>query len=201
MVLVELPLRESNRSYKFGRACTKAHVCMSKATTSVFVIVALLLHCVPLLQRAGPWSFSHVGFVMPVAKTPATTIPVHHEELINPDSSVRFSHVASICELANGRLAAVWYAGSREGARDVAIYLAIRDPESSSWSKPRPVVTRESAERDLQRRIKKVGNSVVFSDKAGRLWLVYVTVSMGGWSGSSLNVTRSSDEGVTWSCS
>ncbi|MGE0703701.1 MAG: exo-alpha-sialidase, partial [Vicinamibacterales bacterium] len=46
--------------------------------------------------------------------------------------------------------------------------------------------------------IKKVGNAVVFAGPDGRLWLVYVTVSVGGWSGSSLNVTLSSDRGRTW---
>ena len=50
----------------------------------------------------------------------------------------------------------------------------------------------------MSRYIKKVGNSVVFADSAGKLWLIFVTVSIGGWSGSSLNVTTSTDEGVTW---
>ena len=39
---------------------------------------------------------------------------------------------------------------------------------------------------------------MLFSDSDGRLWLIYVTVSIGGWSGSSLNVTMSEDEGRTW---
>ena len=30
------------------------------------------------------------------------------------------------------------------------------------------------------------------------MWLLYVTVSIGGWSGSSLNLTTSADRGVTW---
>ena len=108
------------------------------------------------------------------------------------------SHVASICELPDGRLVATWYAGSREGAGDVAIYLATKAPGDSRWSAPRAIVTRESAARDLNRYIRKVGNAVVFADGNGRLSLLYVTVSIGGWSGSSLNLTTSSDGGATW---
>ena len=64
---------------------------------------------------------------------------------------------------------------------------------------PRAIVTREPATRDLNRYIKKVGNAVVFADSAGKLSLLYVTVSIGGWSGSSLNLTSSIDGGGTWS--
>jgi predicted neuraminidase len=108
------------------------------------------------------------------------------------------SHVASIAELFGGGLAAVWYAGSREGAGDVAIYFSMQQSEDAHWSPARAIVTRASAARDLRRYIKKVGNPVLFSDAEGRLWLTYVTVSIGGWSGSSLNVTMSEDEGRTW---
>lgn len=109
------------------------------------------------------------------------------------------SHVASICELPDGRLVATWYAGSREGAGDVGIYFATKAIGDTRWSPPRAIVTRESAASDLNRYIKKVGNAVIFADAAGRLWLLYVTVSIGGWSGSSLNLTTSSDGGATWS--
>ena len=109
------------------------------------------------------------------------------------------SHVSSLSELPDGRLAATWYAGSREGAGDVAIYFSTRGPADTRWSLPRAIVTRESATRDLNRYIKKVGNAVVFADSAGKLSLLYVTVSIGGWSGSSLNLTSSIDGGATWS--
>ena len=44
----------------------------------------------------------------------------------------------------------------------------------------------------------KVGNAVIFPDRSGLLWMVYVSVSVGGWSGSALNVKTSRDEGRTW---
>jgi predicted neuraminidase len=109
------------------------------------------------------------------------------------------SHVASICELPGGGLAAAWYTGSHEGAPDVAICFSARAPAEAKWSPPRPIMTREVAERDLNRHIKKVGNAVLFSNDAGHLWLLYVSVSIGGWSGSSINLTESADLGRSWS--
>lgn len=126
--------------------------------------------------------------------------PFMAEEFISPDPGNRIVHVGSICELPDGRLIASWYGGTREGAKDVAIFLAIKDPgHPARWSKPIKVVDRESVSRELYRYIKKVGNTVIFTGPEGRLWLVYVTISAGGWSGSSLNVKMSSDAGATWS--
>jgi len=138
------------------------------------------------------------GFLTPEPASPASTRPFFFEEVVNPDSPYAMSHVASICELPDGRLAATWYAGTREGAGDVAIYLSTRAFGDTRWSAPRAIVTRESAARDLNRYVKKVGNAVIFADGAGRLSLLYVTVSIGGWSGSSLNLTSSADGGATW---
>ncbi len=120
------------------------------------------------------------------------------EEIINPEAPLPMAHVASICELQDGRLAAAWYAGSEEGARDVAIYFATRAPDAPGWSNARAIVTREAAVRDLYRPVKKVGNSLLFSDASGGLWLFYVSITVGGWSGSSLNFTKSEDGGLTW---
>jgi predicted neuraminidase len=124
------------------------------------------------------------------------------EEFINRDPGSATVHVGSICEMTGGRLVACWYGGTREGARDTAIYLALRDPgKRSSWSEPRAVVDRDSASRELRRYVKKVGNSIIFADSEDRLWLIYVTITVGGWSGSSLNVKISHDGGTTWTTS
>jgi predicted neuraminidase len=132
------------------------------------------------------------------ASSTVSAAPSFHEATINPDSPHPMSHVASITELPDGSLAATWYAGSREGAGDVAIYFSTRPPGDAAWSSPRAILTRQSAARELRRPIRKVGNAVIFSDEDGELWLLYVTVSVGGWSGSSLNLTRSTDRGETW---
>jgi predicted neuraminidase len=97
-------------------------------------------------------------------------------------------------------MGAVWYAGSREGAKDVAIYFAERSTGSGGqWSDPVPVVTRSSASEELRRHVKKVGNPIIFKMSGEDIGLIYVSVSVGGWSGSSLNLKTSRDGGRTWS--
>jgi predicted neuraminidase len=166
------------------------------ATSWILMLLAILLNGLPLL-RSSERATRHPGFVVAATTPAAQAAPVFKEEVLNPDSPLPVAHVPSICELPNGGLATTWYAGSSEGARDVAIYFATQNPGESGWS-PRAIVTRELAARDLNRRIKKVGNPLIFSGDAGRLWLLYVTVTAGGWSGSSLNVTFSDDKGLSW---
>ncbi len=118
---------------------------------------------------------------------------------ITPDTEGAMVHAASMCELPDGRLAAVWYGGSREGAEDVAVFFSrSRSAAGSSWSSPRMIVNRSTASEELDRYIKKVGNPVIFAGPDLRLYLIYVTVTVGGWSGSSLNVKISEDRGASW---
>ena len=164
----------------------------------LLILAAVVLNGLPLL-----WPFPRGAHFLPAVDPPAQTssadpAPTFTEELINPGSPLRTSHVASICELRDGRLAAVWYAGSREGARDVAICFAAQEPGQSIWATPRAILTPEQVARDLHRSVKKVGNPLIFSDAAGKLWLLYVTINIGGWSGSSLNLTTSTDDGDSW---
>jgi predicted neuraminidase len=107
-------------------------------------------------------------------------------------------HSASLVEVSGGKLRAFWYGGTREGARDVVIYSSLFTPETGSWTEEKPAVTRERLERDLSRYIKKLGNPVALVDRDRMLRLFFVSVSVGGWSGSSINFMVSGDEGVTW---
>jgi predicted neuraminidase len=109
------------------------------------------------------------------------------------------AHSATAVELGDGRLRAFWYGGSREGAKDVAIYSAVFDPARASWSAEEVAVARREARDELGRYLRKLGNPVAFRDRRGRLWLFYVSVSFGGWSGSAVNFKTSDDEGVSWS--
>ena len=135
-------------------------------------------------------------------------------------------HSASVVEIENGILSAVWYGGTREGSRDTVIMQATLNlhdkapqPRSqnstsdeevtatngdsaqggfSSWSASHAIASRELAQKDLSRYIKKLGNPVITKDSYGRVWLFYVTVSVGGWAGSSIAVMYSDDNGQTW---
>jgi predicted neuraminidase len=164
------------------------------ATRVALILLTVALNLWPWLDAGDP----PPGFAMPARAHATAAQAFFKEEPVNPDSASPMSHVASICELSDGTMVTAWYAGSREGARDVAIYLSRRGAADARWSPPRAIVTRDSAARDLKRYLKKVGNSVIFSDASDRLWLLFVTVSAGGWSGSSLNVTVSADRGATW---
>ena len=108
------------------------------------------------------------------------------------------THAASLVELKDGSIRAFWFAGSREGAKDVEIRSAVFDPAQELWSAEQTVASREGTERSLQRYISKLGNPVAGRAADGTLRLYYVTVSMGGWAGSSITTMTSVDEGATW---
>jgi predicted neuraminidase len=107
-------------------------------------------------------------------------------------------HAASLVELGDGRIRAFWFAGSREGAQDVEIRSAVFDPEKDSWGSEHSIANREDTQRSLLRYVKKLGNPVALRAQDGKLWLFYVTVSLGGWAGSSITAIISSDGGATW---
>ena len=173
---------------------------MNRRLVIILSLATLLLYAWPMLcwistPGRGPRTF----VTYPSAAPMSNGKPFMSEEFINPDPGKGMVHVGSICELPNGRLTAVWYGGTREGAKDVAIFFAMKDPgHATPWCKPKRVVDRLSASRELYRYIKKVGNPVIFAVAGDHLWLVYVTIVAGGWSGSSLNVKVSYDAGVTW---
>ncbi|HQX48999.1 MAG TPA: exo-alpha-sialidase [Planctomycetaceae bacterium] len=107
-------------------------------------------------------------------------------------------HSGTITRLHDGRMLAAWFAGTREGASDVRILMSSLTPGASEWSEPTTIATREQTAKDLNRYIAKLGNPILFADSRQRIWLFYVTVSMGGWSGSSITLRYSDDDGVTW---
>jgi predicted neuraminidase len=122
--------------------------------------------------------------------------PLFRSELL-PNGSAPSVHAATAVELADGTLRAFWYGGSREGASDVAIYTATY--AAGAWTPETALVRREEAQRSLQRSLRKLGNPVAGRDPRGRVWLFYVSVSVGGWAGSAINAMVSDDEGRTWS--
>jgi predicted neuraminidase len=129
----------------------------------------------------------------------AGVVPQRHDGWVSPLPHAPSVHGSTMCALPDGELLAVWYGGTREGAADVAIFSARLPVGAREWSKPERIVDRVLAQSELDRAIKKVGNAVVFPDRHGVVWLVYVSVSVGGWSGSALNVKTSRDQGRTWS--
>lgn len=115
-----------------------------------------------------------------------------------PDTGAASVHAASIIALSDGNVRAFWFAGSREGAADVVINTAVYDTKSNAWAAPTVVIDRVSAEKGLSRYIAKLGNPVPARMADGRLQLFFVTVSIGGWAGSSISTIISDDDGLTW---
>ena len=138
------------------------------------------------------------GFVPPQTAGASAATPRYEAQLL-PNGTAQSVHSATAAEISGGRLVAFWYGGSREGAPDVAIYTSVYSLKEGTWSPERAAMTRELAQRHLQRYIRKLGNPVVGRDSKGRLCLYFVSVSVGGWAGSAVNLMVSEDEGETWS--
>ena len=105
------------------------------------------------------------------------------------------AHAATLAQLPDGRIAAAWFAGTQEGADDVAIYFSTLGKDG--WSKAQAIANRESTAGGTFAYVRKVGNPVLYAEGSW-LHLWYVSVAVGGWAGSSINHSVSTDGGATW---
>ncbi|MDR1228573.1 MAG: exo-alpha-sialidase [Azoarcus sp.] len=135
-------------------------------------------------------------FALPsLPASPSEKTPRLESALINQPDPPRV-HAAAIAALPSGRLFAVWYGGLREGSTDVKIYAA--DYRHGAWSPQRVLATTAQTMADTGRFTRKVGNPVAFVTPRGELWVVYVSVALGGWAASQLNLITSPDLGESW---
>lgn len=135
----------------------------------------------------------------------AAALPVRFtwQDLPHPTPS---AHAATVAEVlpstAQGavgpvRLIAAWFGGTREGAADVSLYQSTWVSDQA-WQPAREMLSRPLAERQLGRNVRKLGNPLLISEP-GRLYLFFVSVSYGGWAGSTINRSLSADGGASWS--
>lgn len=174
--------------------------------TLAVLLVAFAAGAWKVVQRAEP-----AGFVAEAAPSPIRTLKTKPGQVLSPDGNFRFDaqfvsaapgqavHAASMVELTNGDLRAVWFSGSREGAGDVTLQTAVMDVDTGHWGIESTLIDRVQLQRGLQRYVKKLGNPVIGRAADGSLLLWMVNVSLGGWAGSSVSWVRSIDEGLTWS--
>ncbi len=151
-----------------------------------------------LLALAGaawraPWPAAP-AFVPPPPAQPDRNPPGFAAALL--PTAAPSAHAAALAELADGRIAAAWFAGSREGAADVAVWFATLGADG--WSPPQAIATRAGTAAATRAYVRKVGNPVLYAE-GGRLHLWFVSVALGGWAGSSLNHAVSVDTGANWS--
>lgn len=154
---------------------------------------------------AGAWvthpaprhaSFALVNPLMTVAQKQAE--PIYTSRFAS-SGLVDFVHSAAVTALPDGSLMAVWFAGTREGAADVQVRSARFNLSTGEWGEEKVMATRASTQQSTRKYIRKLGNPVIALAPDNRLWLFYVSVSMGGWAGSAVNVMVSDDFGGHWS--
>ena len=95
----------------------------------------------------------------------------------------------------------LYFAGSREGARDVGIYQSFFTFEShnkathnknieskilGTWSEPHRLLDAQKLSQLSGKFIKKLGNPITFVDRQNRVHLFVVGVSLGGWATSKI---------------
>ena len=163
----------------------------------VFLLLATTIAILALIHDAGQ---RLPDFLVPTGEQASPKAQFDSSYICHPCAGPQV-HSASVVEGKNGDLFAVWFGGSREGARDVRIYASRLIAGTGKWSHESSLLDRKKSGSDLHRFIKKLGNPVLGRSKDGRLWLFYVTVSAGGWSGSAINYRISADNGKTWSVS
>lgn len=113
-------------------------------------------------------------------------IPVFIKNDLPQISQAPSVHSASITQLANQAMFAVWFAGSGEGKPDVQIFGSFYHPSSNTWSIPQSVLTRQKLIADSRHFIKKLGNPVIYRSANNDLHLFVVGVSFGGWATSKI---------------
>lgn len=182
---------------------------MSRVIALCFLLLAGVLGFLHIDSRPvwAPFATPTVTLIEeePEAQPSSKAKPLAKPSIANPlstwlpDTGAASVHAASLIALNDGAVRAFWFAGSYEGAPDVSIYSAVLDPKANLWSAPTVVMDRVTAEKGLGRFIAKLGNPVPSRLPDGRIQLFFVTVSMGGWAGSSISAITSDDEGLTWS--
>jgi len=168
---------------------------MSRINAPVFLI-AWLLACFlswQYVSNSPEWS----PVVWPKIETALSTTPFYDERLI-PNAGQHSTHSVSTTTLPSGDLIAFWFAGSREGGKDVQIFQSYFQQKPQQWTEPQGILNVPQLGKDLGRYISKIGNPLVYVDKKQHMWLFFVTVSYGGWAGSSLNLMSSDDLGKSW---
>lgn len=165
----------------------------------IIAIVSLAMSASPLWQV---WQSTEperlFSLAKPLPTKQASSTPIISHQFASHGSTPEV-HSATAIELDNNDIMAFWYGGTREGHKDVAIYQNIWRSNDQQWQQEHAIVTRAHTQNGTSRYIRKLGNPVVTRASDHSIWLFYVSVSIGGWAGSSINLTRSYDEGKSWS--
>jgi predicted neuraminidase len=106
------------------------------------------------------------------------------------------AHSSAMTPLPGGRMAAFWWAGSRESGPDVKVYASHWNGET--WAQPWEVASRESLSAALGYGVRRVGNPVAWASPEGHLNLFVVATGLGGWAASRVVQMVSDDQGKSF---
>ncbi len=159
----------------------------------IFLSIVLAASLLIIFLRPLPAAW-HIETLPAKTFPPSSTAKYISTHLSTTEAS---NHASSILALEDGTRMVVWFAGSREGAGDVQLMLATN--RNQSWSEPRAIQSVASNAKAFGHYTKKIGNPVLFTADDGKIHLLFVTVALGGWGGSRVAHSVSSDKGVTWS--
>lgn len=146
-----------------------------------FVLLILLMIFMFVNNPLKDVNFNDMSFVpSPKFKDESSA----HNFTLSLDNSLNSAHSSSLAHTKKG-LMVVFFAGSREGATDVAIYRSFLSDEQS-LKKPEKILDAKMLSEFSNKFIKKLGNPVIFTDLNSKTHLFVVGVSLGGWSTSKI---------------
>jgi predicted neuraminidase len=103
------------------------------------------------------------------------------------------AHASALTPLPGGRMAAFWWAGSRESGPDVKVYAS--HWTDGKWAQPWEVASRDTLAAALGYGVRRVGNPVAWASADGRINLFVVATGLGGWAASRVVQLVSTDLG------
>jgi len=106
------------------------------------------------------------------------------------------AHASALAALPGGDLLACWWAGQRESAPDVRLYIARW--HDGRWSEARAVVDRHTLGRALHMGVRRIGNPALWVAADGRVHLYMVATGLGGWAAARVVQLVSDDAGVSF---
>ncbi|WP_180675545.1 sialidase family protein [Helicobacter sp. 11S03491-1] len=148
-----------------------------------FILIVVFLGGVFLYLQSQK-QHNEINFQIALTPTPYTK-PYFTKTDIPMPPNVPFAHAATLTYLENGNLLSAFFAGSREGSKDVKIYGSIYNAKKHLWSKPFVLLSREELSKKSKQYIKKLGNPVLYKNK-NRIYLFVVGTSIGGWATSKI---------------
>ena len=108
-------------------------------------------------------------------------------------AGVPAAHASALAALPDGDVLAAWWAGQRESAPDVKLYMARW--HEGRWSEPRVVVDRLTLGRALHMGVRRIGNPALWVAADGRVHLYMVATGLGGWAAARVAQLVSDDAG------